>query len=95
MRRVIVVVALIASGAVFAADLAKGRLDRARAVYPNSGVTVSAARAAEYGDDTLKPASKMGFRPADDLDADATYGARWRVPEPFGYHPATPPRVQF
>jgi hypothetical protein len=89
MRRVIVAAALIASGAVFAADFAKDRLDPPRAASPILGVVAPAARGAQHGDDTLKPAATLRFRLADDADADMTYDPRWRVPEAFGYHPAT------
>jgi len=89
MRRVIVAAALIASGAVFAADFAKDRLDPPRAAYPILGVVPPAARGAERGDDALKPAATLRFRLADDADADVTYDGRWRLPEAFGYHPAT------
>jgi hypothetical protein len=89
MRRLIIAAALIASGAVFAADLAKHPLDPPRAIYPNSGVAAPHAGGARYGDDTLKAASTLRFRLADDADFDMTYYARWRVPEAFGYHPAT------
>lgn len=87
MRRLIVAAALIASGAVFAADLAKDRFHQVRALYPNSGVAASAAGEAEYSGRIPKPAPAIRFRPADALDADMTYDAAWRVPNAFGYHP--------
>ena len=88
MRRLIVAAALIASGAVFAADLAKDRLGHARTAYPNFGVSAPADSGAA-GADSLQPAPTVRFRLADDLGADMTYDTRWRVPEAFGYQPAT------
>ena len=87
MRRVIIAAALIVSGAVFAADIAKDHLDHARAAYPNSGVAVPAVVRPESSDYTLYPAPGLRFRLADDFNADMTYGPRWRAPESFGYHP--------
>ena len=89
MRRLMVVAALVASTAVFAADLAKDPFGEARSAYPNLGVAAPAAPRAEYGDDTLKLAPGMRFRVAEDLGFDVTYTARWRLPEAFGYHPST------
>jgi hypothetical protein len=83
---VIIAAALVASGAVFAADIAKDHLDHARAASPNPEVTAPAATADAYGD-TLKLAPSLRFRLADDVNGDMTYDVRWRVPEPFGYHP--------
>ncbi|HEX5046008.1 MAG TPA: hypothetical protein VFX89_02720 [Gammaproteobacteria bacterium] len=82
MRRLMVAAALIASGAVFAADLAKDHLQHVRAVYPNFGVAVTA----EHVDELPKPAPAMRFRLAHGLDSDITYDGRWRVREAFGYH---------
>ena len=81
-------IALIASGAVFAADLAKDHLGHARAAYPNFGVSAPADSGAAGGD-SLQPAPTVRFRLADDWGVDMTYDTRWRVPEAFGYHPAT------
>lgn len=87
MRRLTIAAALVASTAVFAADVAKERLREARIVYPNSGVAAPAG--AEYGDGTLELAPGVRFRVADDFESDLTYDARWRLPEAFGYHPST------
>ncbi|HZF31456.1 MAG TPA: hypothetical protein VE907_20235 [Gammaproteobacteria bacterium] len=89
MRRLTIVAALVASTAVFAADLAKDRFGEERSVYPNLGVAASAPAGAQYGDDALKLAPSMRLRVAKDLDLDVTYAARWRLPEAFGYHLST------
>ena len=89
MRRLTVVAALVASTAVFAADLAKHRFGEARSVYPNLGVAAPTPASAQYGDDALKLAPSMRLRVAEDLGLNVTYAARWRLPEAFGYHLST------
>jgi hypothetical protein len=81
-----IVAALAASTAVFAADIAKERFDEARIVYANLGVAAPAP--SEYGD-TLELAPSVRFRIAADFESDVTYDSRWRLPEAFGYHPST------